>query len=509
MLAFLFGGSEASAARGGLPNVVLIVAEDLGYGDLGCYGATRVRTPHIDGLAERGRRFTDAHSASAANSPSRYALLTGQYPFRVDLWAPVRNTSGLVIDPETFTIADLFKKKAYATGFVGNWQLGFGAGETDWSKPLRPGPLELGFDSYFGIPVINSVSPFLYVENDRPLGHDPADPLVFIGSKRPDEATPLKPLPPESEVGQRSENAFSGAVEAHESYDDFEQGIRHTEKAVEWIRSQDDGPFFLYFSALNIHHPYTPAERFRGSSEAGVYGDYLHELDWMVGEIVACLEERGQLDDTLIVFTSDNGGMFSKIAQDAYQLGHENNGSLLGYKFGAWEGGHRVPFILSWPGKVEAGSVSEELLCTMDLLATFAAITEQAAPAGDSLNQLPTFLGETREPVRKELVIAARQEEHLSLRKGKWMYIPFQGSGGFRGKQPGQNGFAGPAAASYAGRENSDIENGRIKESAPPGQLYDLERDLSQTTNRYRDYPHRVERMASLLNEYVDASQSP
>ncbi len=499
-------GSEAMAEQ--RPNVVLISAEDLGYGDLGCYGATKVKTPHIDALAARGRMFTDAHSASAANSPSRYALLTGEYPFRANLWAPVRNTSPLVVDSEKLTIADIFKETGYATGLVGNWQLGFGEGKMDWAEPLRPGPLELGFDYYFGVPVINSVSPFVYVENDRVVGHNPDDPLVYVGQKRADEVTPISPLPPESEVGQRSSNAFSGAVEAHLKYKDFEQATTLTAKAIEWIRSQDEDPFFLYFSTINIHHPYTAAPQFQGTSEAGVYGDFIHELDWMVGELVRCLKEKGQLDNTLIIFTSDNGGMFSKIGQDAYALGHEMNGELLGYKFGAWEGGHRVPFIVSWPSQIPAGTMSDQLLCTVDLLASFAELTGYPAPESDSLNLLPAFLREPKEPIRDRLVISSRQESHLSLRMGKWMFIPFQGSGGFRGKKPGQNGFAGPAAASFTGRNNSDFENGRIKESAPAAQLYNLEVDLRQTTNLYNDFPNVAHRMASILEGYKSEASS-
>lgn len=502
-LALSASNADIAASAVTMPNVVLIVAEDLGYGDLSCYGATHVDTPNIDQLAARGRKFVDAHSASAASSPSRYALLTGEYPFRAangaGLWAPARNTAPLLIDPEQLTLADVFKQKGYATAVIGHWQLGFGSGGVDWTPPLSPGPLELGFDYFYGLPVINSVSPFVYVENEQIVGYDSSDPLVYVGPKRSKLATSLTPLPAEALVGQRSANAYSGAVRAHELYNDYEHGVHLSEKAVDWIESQVGKPFFLYYSALQNHHPYTPAEQFQGSSAVGVYGDAIHELDWIVGQIVACLQDQGILDQTLILFTSDNGGMFSQLGQQAFQRGHVMNGPLLGYKFGAWEGGHRVPFIVSWPAQVEAATVSNQLISTIDLLATFAALTQQSIEVADSINMLDAFLYEPQQPIREQLLIAARQESALSLRRGKWMYLPFQGSAGFPGRKPGLNNFAGPAAASFTGRVNSDISRGRIKKEAAPAQLYNLDVDLGQTQNLYYDYPQVVEQMAAEL----------
>jgi arylsulfatase A-like enzyme len=505
LLALSSPGALAAQAVGTLPNVVLIVAEDLGFGDLGCYGATLVETPNIDKLAARGRKFVDAHSASAASSPSRYALLTGEYPFRAangaGIWAPASNTSALLLDPEQVTLADIFKQKGYATAMIGHWQMGFGSGGVDWEPPLSPGPRELGFDYFYGLPVINSVSPFVYVKNEQIVGYDSQDPLIYVGPKHSVQATPLTPLPAELDVGQRSDNVFSGAARAHELYNDYEHGEHLSAQAVAWIQSQSEEPFFLYYSAIQNHHPYTPAPQFQGSSSAGVYGDTIHELDWIVGEIVDCLQEQGRLDDTLIIFTSDNGGMFSQIAQQAYQRGHAINGPLLGYKFGAWEGGHRVPFIVSWPDQVEPATVSNQLICTMDLFATFAALTQQSVKAPDSINMLDAFLDTPQQPIREQLVISARQESMLSLRDGKWMYLPFQGSAGFSGKKPGRNNFAGPAAATFTGRENNDISRGRIKKMAAPAQLYDLEADLKQTRNLYYEYPQVVEQMAASLEQ--------
>ena len=215
------GASSAAKPQSGgassSPNVVFIFADDLGYGDLGCYGATKVQTPNIDRLAAEGRKFTDAHSASAVCTPSRYALLTGEYPVRAGggkgVWGPLPVTSGLIIDTDRFTIADAFRNKGYATAALGKWHLGFGEGENDWQEPLRPGPQDLGFDYYFGIPVVNSAPPFVYVENDHIVGGDPSDPLVYLGRGTHQDATPITPIPPEA--SQRTPNRFKGAVEAH------------------------------------------------------------------------------------------------------------------------------------------------------------------------------------------------------------------------------------------------------------------------------------------------------
>jgi arylsulfatase A len=249
---------QSSAASPSHPNVVFIFADDLGYGDLSCQGATKVQTPNIDRLAKEGRRFSDAHSASAVCTPSRYALLTGEYPVRANqgrgVWGPLSPFSGLIIDTQAPTIGTVFKNQGYATACLGKWHLGFGRGQNDWSVPLRPGPNDVGFDYYFGVPVVNSSSPYVYVENDTIVGYDPADPLKQGGKPSP---TPTFP----EEASVKSPNRFSGALEAHKIYDDEKTGTLLTEKAVSWITKNKDNPFFLYFSSTNIHHPFTPAPR--------------------------------------------------------------------------------------------------------------------------------------------------------------------------------------------------------------------------------------------------------
>ncbi|MGJ8654723.1 MAG: sulfatase family protein [Opitutaceae bacterium] len=501
VLISLFALSGQIVSAGKLPNVVLIFADDLGYGDLSCYGATKVQTPNIDKLAAEGRMFTDAHSASAVCTPSRYGMLTGEYPVRAKggqgLWGPCSHFQSLLIDTDKLTLSQLFKNKGYATAVIGKWHLGFGTGKTDWNKPLRPGPLELGFDYYFGIPKVNSGYPYVYVENDSIVGYDPSDPITF---KPPFSKTTTYP----PEAGKKSANKVGGAKKAHAIYDDEQTGTLLAQKAVTWIEANQEDPFFLFFPSPNIHHPFTPATEFKGSSQAGLYGDFIHELDWQVGEIVKCLEENGLADNTLIIVTSDNGGMFNRGGQDAFQEGHRQNGDLLGFKFGVWEGGHRVPFIAKWPGKIEANSVSEQLISGVDMLATFAAVTGQTIEAdqiADSINVLPALLGEPIAPLRETLVLCPNKPSHLSLRKNKWVYIPAQGAGGFKGG-PGSHAAGGPACISFVGSENSDIENGKIKKDAPRGQLYDLDADISQTTNLYSQYPEVVQEMEALLETY-------
>jgi len=490
------------------PNIILINADDLGYGDLSCYGATKVKTPNIDKLANEGKMFTDAHSASAVCTPSRYALMTGQYPFRANngkgVWGPAPIQSELLIDTEQLTLADVLKNNGYSTAVLGKWHLGFGKGENNWLDPLSPGPNDLGFDYYYGVPIVNSAPPYVYVENDHIVGGDPNDPLVYIGKGKPNEVTPITPIP--KEASQRTTNRFKGAVAAHKLYNDYTVGAVLTEKATDWITDRTTknkkDPFFLYMATTHIHHPYTPGTNFQGKSDAELYGDFIQELDWMVGEIIATVEKQGVSDNTLIIFTSDNGAMLNLGGRNAVKAGHKINGDLLGFKFGVWEGGHRIPFIAKWPGKIEAGTVSDQLICNVDMLATFMAITGQNPKEldnTDSVNILPALTGNSKESIREELILAPRKEDHLSLRQGNWMYIPAQGSGGFIGSKPNHHAWGGAPAVEFVGGVNSDIEKGKIKEDAPPAQLYNLEEDTNQTTNVFNQNPEVVKEMEARL----------
>ncbi|MGI9427494.1 MAG: sulfatase-like hydrolase/transferase, partial [Bythopirellula sp.] len=290
------------------PNIVLIYADDLGFGDVGCYGATKVSTPNIDQLASAGRKFTDAHSPSAVCTPSRYSLLTGRYGWRANIWGPLALETPLLIPTDVLTTPRLLQQHGYSTACVGKWHLGFGETETDWNKPLKPGPLEIGFDYYYGVPFVNSGPPFVYVENHHVVGLDPSDPFVL---RKKDD--PLPPSPTQTFPAKHGADRWAGAKRAHELYRDEMVGTTLTGKAVEWMRThakeKQDQPFFLYLATTNIHHPFTPHPRFQGTSQCGRYGDFIHELDFVVGEVLKTLDELKLADDTLVIFTSDNGGM--------------------------------------------------------------------------------------------------------------------------------------------------------------------------------------------------------
>ena len=477
-------------------NIITINADDLGYGDLSCYGATKVHTPNIDKLAKEGRKFNDAHAASAVCSPSRYGMLTGRYPLRRNFWGPIGDNQGLTIDTNHLTLANLLKGVGYSTAAIGKWHLGFGEEQPDWNKTLKPGPLELGFDYFFGVPIVNSIPPYVYVENHHVFGLDPNDPFVY-GQESVTEKWPEK----------GSYNFIGGAKKAHQLYKDEMVGTTLTEKSIAWLKNADrNKPFFLYLATLNIHHPFTPSPRFKGTSQCGLYGDFIHELDWMVGEIVKTVEELGQTDNTLIIFTSDNGAMLNQGGQNAWKAGHKLNGNLLGFKFGAWEGGHRIPFIAKWPKKIPADTTCNALLCHTDLMATFASITGRNLSKNeglDSIDQLENFINHTDTPIREELVISPNSPKHLFIRKGKWVYIPAQNEGGFCGKGIGEHTLGGAAAFVLTGQKNSDYnQNGERLSNAPPAQLYNLEDDPSQEKNVYNEHPLIVKELETQLNKH-------
>jgi arylsulfatase A-like enzyme len=388
----------------------------------------------------------------------------------------------------------LLKSQGYATACFGKWHLGFGNRQKpDWNQELKPGPLELGFDHFFGIPVVNSHPPFVFVEDYRVVGLDPGDPLVY-GGKPPTQVFPAKMMAP----------GMSGGKSAHQLYRDEELGETLTDKATQWIRAKQAGPFFLYFATPQIHHPFTPHPRFLGTSECGLYGDFIHELDWMVGEVLRTLDELKLSERTLLILTSDNGGMLNEGGQAAWTAGHRLNGDLFGFKFDAWEGGHRVPFIARWPGHIEAGSESSQLICHVDMLATYAGLTGvrlSEAEGPDSFNVLPSLLGQPGSPIRDHLILAPNEKANLAIRQGKWVYIGAQGGGGFEGKKAGDHGLGGPAALRFTRQVHSDIEDGKLKPDAPPTQLYDLDKDPGQTKNIVREHPEVAMKLQLLLKE--------
>lgn len=504
--------SLASSNKAQKPNIIVIYADDLGYGDIGCYGATKVQTPNIDRLASQGRMFMDAHSASAVCTPSRYSFLTGRYAWRNDIWGPLPYDQPLLLETDRLTLPKMLKQHGYATACIGKWHLGFGIeGLTDWNKTLKPGPLESGFDYYFGIPLVNSHAPFVYVENHHVAGLDTNDPFIL---RQENEALPPNTDLPRSPVQVFPEKGgierWSGAHKAHMLYRDEMVGTKLTEKAIDWIHDhrnkRKDEPFFMYLATTNIHHPFTPHPRFKGTSQCGRYGDFIHELDWIVGQVMETLDDLKLTDNTLVIFTSDNGGMLNEGGKDAWKANHKLNGELLGFKFGAWEGGHRVPFIARWPGHIPAASRSTQLICSIDMMATFFAILGHSLKPDqgpDSYNMLSALTSKPKEQIRDHLVMAPNESSNLAVRSGKWVYIGAQGSGGFGGNT------GGPGAIAWAKQTNSDITpDGKIRDDAPDQQLYDLEADLSQAKNVIRDYPEVAKELKEMLEKVQTNKQS-
>ena len=478
-----------------LPNIVFIYADDLGYGDVGCYGATRLMTPNIDHLAQEGLRFTDAHCTSATCTPSRYGLLTGEYPWRKKGTGVLPGDAALIISPARATLPSVLKKVGYTTAVVGKWHLGLGEGKVDWNGEVKPGPLEIGFDYAFIIPATGDRVPCVYVENHRVVGLDPKDP-IRVSYVRPlgDEPTgkdnpELLKVDPSHGHDMTIINGISriGYMSGGKSarWRDEDMADVLTKKAIAFIEQNNGRPFFLYFATHDIHVPRAPHARFAGRSECGIRGDVVEQLDGSTGEILKTLDRLKLAGNTLVIFSSDNG----PVVDDGYKDGavqklgsHKPAGPFRGGKYSNFEGGTRVPFIVRWPGRVKPG-VSDALVCQVDFIASFAALTGQQLSAGDapdSFNVLPALLGESKTG-RDHLVEHAGA---LSLRKGHWKYI-----------EPGQ----GPKL-----NQNTNTELG----NDPAGQLYNLADDLGEAKNLASSHPERAKEMFTLLQKLRVQSRS-
>ncbi len=477
------------------PNIVFILADDLGYGDLSCYGATRVQTPNVDRLAREGLRFTDAHSAAATCTPSRYALLTGEYAWRKKGTGVLPGNAALIIQPGRTTIASLLKKAGYVTGVVGKWHLGLGDGKVDWNQEIRPGPLELGFDYSFLIPATGDRTPCVYVENHWVAGLDPADPIqVSYSSPFGDEPTGAKnpellKLHPSHGHDQTIVNGISrigymtGGKAAR--WVDEEMADLITSKAVAFLEKNRGERFFLYFATHDIHVPRVPHPRFAGKTGMGPRGDVIVQFDWSTGRILETLDRLKLTSNTLVILSSDNG----PVVDDGYKDqaveklgGHRPAGDWRGGKYSAFEGGTRVPFLVRWPQRIKPG-VSEALVCQVDFLASFAALTGQPLAmedAPDSLNTLSAFLGDSRQG-RDHLV---EQANVLSLRQDSQKFI-----------EPGK----GPAL-----QQNTNTETG----VAPERQLYNLKEDPGERRNRAKEHPDRTLEMERSLKKIRESGRT-
>ena len=482
----LLAGRSIFAAGPARPNIVFLYADDVGYGDLGCYGAQRVRTPNIDRLAQRGVRFTDAHCCAATCTPSRYSLLTGEYAFRMDGARVLPGDAPSLIQPGRTTLPSMLKGGGYRTGAIGKWHLGLGNGRIDWNTDIAPGPLEIGFDECFIIPATGDRVPCVYVENHRVANLSSEDPIK-VDYKGPLDDQPTGKTHPELLKMKPSHghdmtivNGISriGYMSGGKSalWNDETMADTLTNHAVSFIERNSTQPFFLYFATHDIHVPRVPNKRFTGSTAMGPRGNVIAELDWCFGKVVKTLEKHGQLANTLIVVSSDNGAVVDDGYQDeaVSKLGaHRPNGPLRGGKYSIFEGGTRIPFIVHWPARVKPG-VSDALVSQVDLVRSFAGLTGNAlsADAGpDSENILPALLGESR----KGRQLLVEQAAVLALRDGAWKYIA-----------PGKGPEWNPGT-------NTELGND------PAPQLYDLSADIGETNNIAAQQPARVKEMEAAL----------
>jgi arylsulfatase A-like enzyme len=487
---------QAAPTTPAKPNIVIILADDLGFGDVSCYGATKVQTPNLDRLAQQGLRFTDAHATSATCTPSRYALLTGEYPWRKKGTGILPGNAALIIPQNRTTLPGMLQRAGYKTGVVGKWHLGLGPqGGPDWNSDIKPGPLEIGFDYAFIMPATGDRSPCVYVENHRVAGLDPNDPIqVSFGKRIGNEPTGLDhpellKLHPSHGHDQTIVNGISrigymsGGKAARWVDEDMADVL--TRKATGFIEQNKDHPFFLYFATHDIHVPRVPHPRFVGKTGMGPRGDVIVEFDWSAGEIVKTLDRLGLTENTLVILSSDNGPVVDDGYQDqAAKLldGHRPAGPLRGGKYSIFEGGTRIPLIIRWPARVKPG-VSGALVCHVDFLASFAALTGQtlgSSDAPDSFDVLAALLGESKTG-RDDLVEHAAV---LALRQGTQKYI-----------QPGQGA-----------RRNLDTntETGQ----APQGQFYQLTDDLGETNNVAAQQPEKVKAGQARLEELRNAGRS-
>jgi arylsulfatase A-like enzyme len=478
---FLRAGEQGGAVR--KPNILLILADDIGYGDLGCYGASRVRTPNLDRLAARGLRFTDGHSAAATCPPSRYALLTGEYAWRKKGTNVLPGDAALILKPGSSTLPALLRKAGYATAAVGKWHLGLGAGTIDWNGDIKPGPGEVGFDYSFIIPATGDRVPCVYVENHRVAGLDPKDPIQVSYQKKVGDEPTGRERPDLLKMKLSHGHDFTivngisrigymtGGKAAR--WEDENMADTLTARAVGFLEKNRDKPFFLYFATHDIHVPRVPHPRFAGKSGCGVRGDAIEQFDASVGTVLAALERLGLTDRTLVVVSSDNGPVVDDGYADGAERdlnGHKPAGPLRGGKYSNFEGGTRVPFLTCWPGTIKPG-VSEALVCQVDLAASLAALAGQELPDGaapDSANVLPALLGQSR--TGRELLV--EQGPVLSLRVGTWKFIP-----------PGPKGQG-------------------------KGQLYNLADDLAETRDVASQHPERVQEMSQRLQQIREKGRS-
>lgn len=482
------------------PNIVIILADDLGYGDVRCYNsASKVATPHLDRLAREGMRFTDAHSPATVCTPTRYSLMTGQMAFRVPRGGTVFTGAGgpSLITTGRLTLASMLKQHGYATAAVGKWHVGWtfrdkageplhdGGLETirriDFTRRIEGGPVDHGFESFFGTACCPTTDwLYAFIDGDR-VPNPPSGPI---------DKAPLPKHP-------YANDCRAGLIASDFPMEEIDMVFLNKSRTFleEHVRRTPDKPFFLYHAAQAVHLPSFAGKAFQGKTDAGPHGDFLFELDHIVGELMQDLERLGVADNTLVMFSSDNGPETTSVIHMRADYQHDGARPWRGVKRDDWEGGHRVPFIVRWPGHVKADTTSDQLVCLTDVMATVAAIIGAKLPrdaAEDSFNLLPVLKGTAAGPIRPYLLTQAfGGARSLSIRRGHWKYLDHQGSGG--------NNYNTPALKSFA-----------LPETAPdaPGQLYDLQHDSGETTNLYFKHPEIVAELKGLLEQSKSSGRS-
>lgn len=481
----LLGGCQDQKQVTPLPNIVIIYLDDLGYGDIGVYGG-EIKTPHMDQLAEGGVRFTVGYSSSATSTPSRYALLTGEYPWRNKNAQILPGEAPLIIDTAKMTLPKMLREKGYHTGIVGKWHLGLGIGSVDWNQRVTPGPNEVGFDYSFIMAATQDRTPTVYLEDGHVVGLDPDDPLL-VSYEVNFEGEPTGLDNPEL-CTMRWHHGHNNSIHNGIPRIGFQKGGKSAmwtdeemaddflSKAKEYIRSQKGGPFFLYYAMQQPHVPRTPHPRFVGSSGLGPRGDVIVEADWCVGELLKTLEEENLLENTLVIFSSDNG----PVLNDGYyddavekQGNHLPAGPLRGGKYSLYEAGTRVPLLVYWKGTIEP-AVSDAMVSQLDLFSSLARLVGSEERGPDSEELLDEFLGKNNQG-RAELIIEAATR--TALRKGDWVMIP---------------PYKGAAINKMV-----NIELGNSNEY----QLYNLREDIRQQENLAASEPEKLQEMIEAFEQ--------
>ncbi len=463
------------------PNIVVIYLDDLGYGDLSCYGATEINTPNIDALAQEGIRFTQGYATSATCTPSRYGMLTGEYPWRNKKARILPGSAPLIIDTEQMTLPKMLRQNGYHTGVIGKWHLGLGAGNLNWNEKITPGANEVGFDYSIIMAATQDRVPTIYIENGLGLGLEKDDPIL-VNYKVNFEGEPTGVNNPELLTmkwhhghnnsivnGIPRIGYMKGGEKAR--WNDTDMADFFLNKAKEYVKSHKEHPFFLYYAMQQPHVPRTPHPRFVGASGMGPRGDVILEADWCIGEFMKTLKEEGLLSNTLIVFSSDNGPVLNDGYYDdaVEKLGnHTPAGKLRGGKYSLFEGGQRVPFITYWKGKIKP-AVSDALVCHIDLMESIAKLINVQVPATDSQDMLDVLMGKSNKG-REELVLEA--SGRTAFKKGPWVMIP-------------------PYPDVQTVQQNVNIETG----CNSTYQLYNLEDDIEQKNNLFETHTDKLEEL--------------